>query len=51
MLTQTPSHSAATTSTPEACTECRRPLLLANGVLMCCYRLCGEYGRDQAEQE
>lgn len=35
----------------EICTECGRALLLSNGMLMCCWRHCPVYGRDQSPDE
>jgi hypothetical protein len=35
----------------ETCIECRRVLLYSSGTLVCCNRHCGEYGRDQGDDE
>ena len=40
-----------TTSEPDTCAECGRPLLLSNGSLMCCWRDCPVYGQDIGQDD
>ena len=36
---------------PNACPECRRPLLWSSDALRCCYRHCPAFGRSVEDEQ